>query len=62
MARTVTITPLVGASEGRSQGKLGGAAANGRLRMFLASLAIALAFVAVAGQLVRLALSSLFLT
>ncbi len=60
MARTVTITPLVGASKRRSQGKLGGAAANGRLRMFLASLAIAVAFVAVAGQLVRLALSSHF--
>ena len=60
MERAITITPLGGKPALRPQGKLGDAVANGRLRMLVASLAIAVAFMAVAGQLVRLALSSQF--
>ncbi|MGI9404533.1 MAG: peptidoglycan D,D-transpeptidase FtsI family protein, partial [Hyphomicrobium sp.] len=60
MERAVTITPLGGTSARRPQSKLGDAVASGRLRMLVASLAIAVAFMAVAGQLVRLALSSQF--
>jgi cell division protein FtsI (penicillin-binding protein 3) len=60
MVRAVTITPLGGMSARRPHGKFGDATASGGPRMLFASLAIAVAFMAVAGQLVRLAMSGQF--
>ena len=60
MASSVTIPPLGHATARGSHGALGDTAASGRLRAILTTLLMAAAFMAVAGQLVRLALSSQF--
>ncbi len=60
MVGTVTIKPLGSGSAGRTEGRLGKVAASSRLRTLLATLTVAIAFVTVAAQLVRLAMSSQF--
>lgn len=60
MVRSVTIKQLGRATAQWPRGKPGEAVQSGRMRTLVATLAITIAFMAIAGQLVRLALSSQF--